>query len=270
MKLLTFALCALASFSVFATPPMAVVNGVDVPAASLEAAVAQAQRRGVTVTTEVRQQLRDQVLAEELMWQRAKAAGLDAAPATLAAIERAKRQAAIEAYIATQVKPVEPTERAIRARYDDIVARLGAKEFRLSLIQTPDEPALRAAAAQLTQGAEFATVARRTSRVPSAARGGELDWISFRQPVRDGDTNGLPTPIAEAVLTLKPGQISAPIALGDSWALVRLDAMRDTLVPDYTAVRDTLRVALASQAIEAQGKQLVIDLMRGAHIRVNP
>lgn len=270
MKLLTFVLCALASLTAFATPPLAMVNGIDVPASALEAAVAQARQRGTTITPDVRQQLRDRVLAEELMWQRAKAAGLDTAPATLAAIERAKRQAAIEAYIATQVKPVEPSERAIRARYDDIVARLGRKEFRLSLIQTPDEAALHAAAAQLAQGAEFATVARRVSRVPSAARGGELDWISFRQPVRDGDTNGLPTPIAEAVLRLKPGQVSAPIALGDSWALVRLDAMRDTLVPDYAAVRDTLRIALASQAIEAQSKQLVIDLMRGAHIRVNP
>lgn len=263
-------LTALAAFSAFAAPPLAVVNGVEVPAAVLDAALAQAQGRGVTVTDEVRRQVRDQVLAEELMWQRAQAAGLDRSPGVQAAVERARRQAAIEAYVATQVKPVVPTERAIRARYDDIVARLGAHEYRLSLIQTPDEAALREAAAQLAKGAEFSTVARRSSRVPSAARGGELDWISFRQPVRDGDTNGLPTPIAQAVLTLAPGQISAPIALGESWALVRLDAVRPTLVPEYGAVRAQLSGTLAVQDVEAQSKALVIELLRNAQIRILP
>ena len=269
LKILVTALSLVAATTTIAASPIAIVNGTEIPRSSLAAAVSSAERYGAPLTPQTRAALRDQLVAEELMWQHARRAGFDSTAATRAAIERARRTAAIEAFVSSRVKPAAPAEQAIRARYEDIVARLGAQEYRLSIIQTPDEPALRAAAVRLAKGADIAAEARRVSRVPSAARGGELDWVSFRQPVRDGDTNGLPTAIAETVVNMQAGQISAPIALGDSVAIVRLDAVRDTLVPDYTAVRDTLRAALIAQSIQAQTRDLLVELMRDAHIRVS-
>jgi parvulin-like peptidyl-prolyl isomerase len=265
--LLTLTLCI--SLIAHAAEPVATVDGIEVSSETFDAALALALSRGQPNTTQTRTQVRDQLLAEELMWQRAKAEGVDRDPATLAAIERAKRQAAIATLVSRHITPDEPSEQALRARYEDIVAKLGPREYRLSLIQSANEAAVRAAEQHIADGASFAAEARRVSQVPSAARGGELDWISFRLPVREGQTNGLPTPLARAVLDLTPGRVSGPIDLGDSWALVRLDAVRETMVPDFSQVRDALRSAFIQQSTQAQTKRFVIELMRDAKIRVN-
>ncbi|WP_227816448.1 peptidyl-prolyl cis-trans isomerase [Nitrogeniibacter aestuarii] len=269
MKRLILLLTTIYSLCAHASPPAATVNGVEIPQSAIDAALAHAVQEGAEASSALRNQLRDQLIAEELMWQKAKAAGLDNTLPTREAIERARRQAAIAALVAQHIKPRPPTEQALRARYADIVSRLGKEEFRLSLIQATDEKAVHDAARRIAKGEEFAALARTVSEVPSAARGGELDWVSFKQPAQAGNTNGLPIELASAVSTMQPGQVSAPIALGDSWAIIRLDSRRNTLVPDFDAVRQTLTDAFVAQSIQAQTKDFVVQLMRNASIKVN-
>jgi len=269
MKRLALMIAIGLSFSAHAATPAATVNGVDIPQATVDAALAAAVRNGAQASDALRKQLRDQLIAEELMWQQAKAAGLDTTEPTREAIEQARRQSAVATLVRQHIQAPAPSEQALRARYADIVSRLGKHEFRLSLIQASDEASVRAAAQRIKKGEGFATVARAVSQVPSAARGGELDWVSFRQPAQPGNTNGLPIELARAISTLQVGDISAPIALGDSWAIVRLDGRRDTLVPDFESVRETLKQAFVAQAIQAQTKDFVVKLMRNASIQVN-
>lgn len=269
MKRLVLLLTTLVALNAHAATPAATVNGVHITRAAVDAAVTRAVQSGATASEALRKQVRDQLIAEELMWQKAKAAGLDETQPTREAIELARRQSAVSALVSRHVRAEAPSEQALRARYADIVSRLGKQEFRLSLIQTGDEARIREAANRLGRGEDFASVARTLSEVPSAPRGGELDWVSFRQPAQPGQTNGLPIELARTAVTLQPGDVSAPIALGDSWALIRLDARRDTLVPDFDTVRDTLAQAFVAQAIQAQTKDFVVELMRNATIQVN-
>lgn len=251
-----------------AEPPLAVVNDVVIQRAELDAAIEASRRAGAEMTPALSASLRDRIVAEALVWQGAQAAGFDSPALTGGSVERARRMAAIEAYVASRIQVIEPTEDALRARFDDIVGRLGPREFRISLIQTPDEAALRAAASRIARGSDFAHEARTSSRVPSAARGGELGWVTFPPPARQGLTNGVPLAIAESIGDLQPGQTSPPIRVGESWALVRVDAVRDTLVPDYHSVRSSLRKAFHMESMQAQSRQLIVDLMRHARVRV--
>lgn len=244
------------------------VNDVDIPRAEFDAELHRALAAGAASGAALESDVRNRLIARELLWQKASAAGFGTAASAGIAVGREARMVAIDAYADSRVTPIEPGEAALRARYDDIVARLGPREYRLSVIQTSDHEALRVASARLIDGADFAREARAISRVPSARRGGEIGWYSFPVPVDEGRTNGLPPAIARAVIALQPGHTSAAIDTGDGWAIVRVDAIRDTLVPAYAEVRETLRTALKAQSMQAQIRQLVLDLLRHARVRV--
>ena len=87
-------------------------------------------------------------------------------------------------------------------------------------------------AARITNDDQFQQAARRFSRAPSAERGGRRDWT----PVE-----GLAAPVANGVLNLTPGSVSAPIDLG---SFIGLYLLRD--LDEGTPVRtDTGRIDYA-------------------------
>lgn len=245
---------------------VAQVNGVEIPRAAFDGEVARLQSTGTAVDATTANAVRHRLIARELLWQKVRASGACGAPAVC---DDASRDALIEAYVNRRVAVVEVTEQAVRARYDDIVSRLGQREFRFSLIGMADAAALRALADRIAAGADFAREARTHSHFASAANGGELGWHSFPEPVIDGRTNGVPAGIAQALAGMQPGQVSPPLRADEGWALVRLDAVRPTLTPDYADMRETLRSLLADQAREAQLRKLIVDLLRHARITVS-
>lgn len=261
---LLLCLCVLASLARAEDKVIASVNGASIARHRLEAAVAQSVRDGAADTPSLRVALRDRLIAEELLWQKARGS----APGAAVDATAEQRARDITDYVAHAVKPSTPDEQAVRNRYDEVVAGLGADEYRFSLIQTPDLESVRSAAGDIRAGQDFAQVARRVSRAPSAARGGELGWVSFRQPAREGRTNGVPLAVARVLAGMKPAQVTAPIPLGDTWAIVRLDAVRPTLIPAYHKVKDDMRLALYRQAVDNATRSLVVDLLRGARVRL--
>jgi len=82
--------------------------------------------------------------------------------------------------------------------------------------------------------AAFAAAAERYSAAPTAARGGRLDWVPL---------GNLPPQVVGQVLTLAPGEVSAPVNLGPFLALFLLRDLEElsatppeTLAVDYAEV----------------------------------
>jgi peptidyl-prolyl cis-trans isomerase SurA len=71
--------------------------------------------------------------------------------------------------------------------------------------------------AQMQQGAPFAAVARQFSSAPSAANGGDMGWISAAE---------LQPELAQAVEQMRPGQLSAPVQVGDGVYILALQSKR--------------------------------------------
>ncbi|HEY2481774.1 MAG TPA: peptidylprolyl isomerase [Caulobacteraceae bacterium] len=106
---------------------------------------------------------------------------------------------------------------------------------------------------QIHKGAPFAAVARQFSNSPSAGNGGDVGWISQGEMAPEVD---------QALESLRPGQISAPIPVKDGVYIIYL---RDRRAGGATSVVDLKQAAIGlpkdasdAQVADAQAKLLAL------------
>ena len=238
------------------------LNGVSISEAAIDAALPAEQRNDLATRSQALQHL----IAQELFWQEAKKAKL----ASPNPSSEATKQRAIQTYIKQNLKPTLPSEAELQARYRAILKNLGPTEYRISLIETHDEATLKQAQSALQNGQNFAHVAQRYSIGATAQKGGEIDWLSFPQPLSVGHTQGLPMAYAQAIVALKPGKVSPPIHIAGRWALIHLDSTRPTLIPDFATTRPMLYRALYIQSVQTASLRLTQGLLKPAKLELAP
>ena len=255
----TLALLALSASLAFAqqsTPapasapdkPLATVNGVPITQSTFE------------------QALKNQLIARELFLQEAARQGLDKDPEVLAVVEQTKRAAMVQRYLRSQIKPTAVTEQDIKVHYEKVKAGYGPKEFKLRVMMLPNAPRAKEIRGQLAKGKDFAELARQWSLAPSATRGGEVGWVSFKTPAKEGETQGLPLSIAQAVEKLQKGKSTAPIEVQGRWWIVKLDDVRPTKVPSYDQAKAQIQRMLVTRELERVTGELATQLSKSATI----
>ncbi len=137
------------------------------------------------------------------------------------------------------------TEDAVSEAY---AARFAAEEARVEfnaahiLVETLEEA--QALRAQLSEGAEFAELARQHSRDPgSGAAGGDLGWFGMGRMV---------APFEAAVVALEPGETSQPVESRFGWHIIRLEDVRIAEAPPLEAVRAELERQVQIDAVMAR------------------
>lgn len=241
------------------------VNGVAIPDTQVTTVL---QQSGLPDTPQARNAITQQLIARELFRQQAaRDKGLESRPDVQQALRDAKAQVLTQAWLKDHIKPAPVTDAQVRERYDTIVASLGDKEYKARLIEVADPAAATAALTRIKGGEDFAKVAQAVSLAPSKASGGAMDWVSFKVPVQEGQTQNLPLPIAQAVASLPAGAVSAaPIAWNNRSFIVKVDEVRPTQVPAYDTVKPGIQQALQAQALERATAALVIQLLAKAKI----
>lgn len=103
--------------------------------------------------------------------------------------------------------------------------------------------------AQLDDGADFATLARRHSADPgSGSRGGSLGTFGRGQMLR---------PIDELVFSLRPGDLGGPVETVLGYHLLRLDALE---VPELSEVADEFRARIQTERMAEAESAYIIHL----------
>jgi parvulin-like peptidyl-prolyl isomerase len=90
--------------------------------------------------------------------------------------------------------------------------------------------------------------------------------VRFKSPPQEGQTYGLPLPIAQALEKMQKGKVSEPIGVGGRWWLVKLDDVRPTKVPTYDESRSSLYKMLSAQELERATGELITRLVKEAKI----
>ncbi len=244
---------------------VAIVNGTQITQAQLDRAVAQT---GMPANANVLQALKQQLIARELFRQQAaKNPTYEKLPAVKQAVQDAHDGAITQAWLKDNIKPTPVTDAQVKARYDAIVASLGDKEFKARVIQVGDDVTATQVISQLKQGGDFAKLAQQYSTAANKARGGELDWVSFKVPAEEGKTQNLPLPLAREIAAMPPGAASAaPVEAGNQRYIVKVDAVRPTQVPAYETARPAIKQALEAAELERATVQVVGGLLKTAKV----
>ena len=167
---------------------------------------------------------------------------------------------------------VEPGEAEIDAEIALVQQRAGVS-YRIAEIGLPagdedrsmDETQALAETlyASLSQGGDFAAAVRTYSRAPSAARGGEIGWISTAQ---------MPPDLAETLSGLSPGQVSRPFPVAGGVTILKLIERRadaaSRIDASDPALRDRVRNRLSNQRTARLAEGLLQELRRDALIEL--
>lgn len=243
------------------SPALARVNDVVITREAVDKVIERTKTFGLKDSPETRQAVVFQLITRELLRQEAARHNLQNDQGVLDIVEDARTNAMIDRIVTQSVKPAPVTEDEIKVEYDKIVGTLGPNEYKARLIQVADEKSAQSIAAEIAKGVKFEDLAKRYSQAPSAAKGGELEWVSFKLPATAGQTQGYPLVVADALTKLIPGSVSGALSEDGAWYLVKLEAQRATTVPSLAATRAGLERQLKQRHLEQETTAFVLRLM---------
>lgn len=233
-----------------AKKPLAVVNGVAVPAMFANFVRQGRLARNANPESLTDESIRDALITVELLAQEAAQKGLDKNASVQAAIEYQKKDILAQAAMEDFARRNPIGEDALKAEYDKAKAKAGTNEYRPRHILVPSEKEARALIAKLTTGkkAKFEDLAKSASKDSSAGNGGDLGWILPANLVPE---------FANAMVKLKKGEITKdPVQTQFGWHVIKLDDSRALDFPPY----EKLKGRINSQMQQMHMRKFVQEL----------
>lgn len=238
------------------TKPVATVNGVGIPASRFEFVVKQnMQQRGEADSPELRKNIKETLINQEIIAQAAAKKGLDKTENFRTMMDLSRGQNLVNAYLHNYVSTHPVTEAEMKQEFAQIKAHMGGKEYKVRHILVKTEAEAKKIIAELKKGAKFSKLAAENSLDPgSKEKGGELDWAPASNFVQ---------PFADAVTHLKKGQLTAqPVQTPFGWHVIQLEDERPLKLPSYDQIKPQLQQRVQQEHI----RKLVSDLRAAAKI----
>jgi peptidyl-prolyl cis-trans isomerase C len=183
----------------------------------------------------------EQLIKQQALVVRAQEQGVDEDPVIRRRVKAAADRALANEYLHRETDS-GITEARLLERYNrDVAGRPGADEVRARIILVPTEKEAQDLIAELRGGADFAVVARRASKDPTAVVGGDLGFNT-----RDG----LTAEIGAVAFALPAGQLAPyPVRGSGAWFVVKAEERRRQATPGFTAMREALTQALSREGV---------------------
>jgi len=222
----------------------AIVNGKAIPSARVDEFVAALTQQGRPDTPELRTAVRDELIAREIFVQEAERKGLTRSTEVARQLEQTRQDILIRAVIREHLKNNPITDAELKAEYERLTKGAGGgdKEYRARHILVETEAEAKSIVEQLKKGAKFEELAKKSKDPGSAANGGDLDW------------NGPDTfvkPFAEAMVKLEKGQLTEiPVKTDFGWHVIRLDDVREPAPPPLEQVAPQLKQEMERRRIQ--------------------
>ncbi len=186
---------------------------------------------------------------QKAMVLRAKLEKLDQEPAIIHQGQIAFERVLADAWLKRKADAAV-TDKALHDRYDhDVAGKPGSDAVRARVILVPTQAEASALIQKLKAGADFADLARQSSKDPSAPSGGDLGYIT-----RDA----VSPEVGAAMFTLGPGEMTAyPVATMAGHFIIRAEGRSTLRTPTFDEARPALERDIRADAIrEAIGSLL--------------
>lgn len=221
---------------------VALVNGTAIPQARMDMRVKAATQQGQPDSPELQKAIREDLINLEVISQAASKNGLDKQADIVQQLELARQSILAGAFVQDYVKSHPVGDDVLKQDYENMKARVGNKEYKLSHILVESEADAKKVAAELKKGAKFAKVAKAKSKDPgSKDNGGDLGWsvpANFVQP------------FAEAASKLAKGQVSAPVQTQFGWHVIKLEDTRELKVPTFEEMKPNLEKRKQQESVQ--------------------
>ena len=195
-----------------------------------------------------------QVINNTLIVRAAQSEGLEKSEPIRQRLQAIERRLVEGAYLEQAAKD-KVTDTAMRQRYRNVTESLrGKEELRVRHILLKNKSEAESIIGKLSEGANFAKLARENSMGPSKARGGDLGYMG-----RDA----MVEPFADAAFGLKIGQVTPlPIETRFGWHVIKLEDRRAMTIQSF----EEMRPRLARQIRAKIAVEIVKNLRRNATI----
>lgn len=227
---------------------VAVVNNKPIPKAREDAWVKELTKQGQADTPELRKQVKDRLIQNEILMQEATRRGIPDKPEMKFMLDVQRQNALIQALLREEIEKTPITDAQIKAAYDAQKAKVGPREYHARHILVENEADAKSIVDQLKRGAKFEELAKKSKDTGSAAKGGDLDWAAPDSFVK---------PFSDAMIKLNKGQFTEiPIQTQFGWHVIRLDDTRETQFPPLEQVAPQIREGLQQQKVQAYVESL--------------
>lgn len=257
-KLLKFAVVVFAAAimsvpALAAEKPFVTVNGTAVSQATADMFLAQGKANGMPDSPEMKNNLREELIRRELMFQAAKQAGfdkksevvsqVDATTRTLLAQLEATKQAIISrAFIEDYLKKHPITDAQLKATYDAYRAKGGDTEYKVRHILVKNEADAKAIIAKLNKGTQFEELVGQSIDTGTKIHGGDLGWSSPAKFVK---------PFADALASMKKGQYTTtPVKSEFGYHVISIEDIRPLKVPSFNEMKSMLHKDAEAMVVE--------------------
>src|SRR5271168_1467421 len=132
------------------------------------------------------------------------------------------------------------TDEAMKKVYDEAAKQIeGEQEVHARHILVETEEEAKAVEAELKKGADFAELAKKKSKDPGAADGGDLGFFTKDQMVPEFST---------VAFSLEPGKISDPVKSQFGWHVIKVEEKRSRKAPDFDQVKAQIETYVTRKA----------------------
>jgi peptidyl-prolyl cis-trans isomerase C len=231
------------------TGPLATVNGVAIPRQRLDLVVRQQTARGATDNDQLRAQLREALINNELLFQEGNRNGTAKRPDVLQQLELSRQEVIANAVINEFLRANPVSDADIQKEYERAKAQTGDREYRARHILVANEADAKAVLADLKKGVKFEEIAQKKSLDEGTRpKGGDLDW---------NVPGNFDKAFADAMMKLEKGKMTeVAVRTRFGYHVILLEDVRPVNFPPLTQVRQQVSQRIVTQKIEAMLRDL--------------
>jgi peptidyl-prolyl cis-trans isomerase C len=227
---------------------LAVVNGKTIPLSAGDVLLKYMKDRGQPDTPELRALVRKQVIDQEILVQEAEKHNLMQSAEFKSQLEFSRRSLIGQVLLQDFIKKNPPDDMEIKAEYDRQRAQVGDREYHVRHILLGTEDEARDVIVKLNGGAKFDKLAKVSRDEASAARGGDIGWVS---------SSSLVSPVSAALVKMQQGQITeTPVKTEQGYHVIKLEGSRSTEFLPFDQVKGKIAETLAQRKVAAFAEEL--------------
>ncbi len=156
-----------------------------------------------------------------------------------AKLQFAKDRLLMDSLLASEGKAAL-TDGNMKKVYEEAAKQImGESEVRARHILVETEDEAKKIAADLKKGADFAELAKKSSKDPGAADGGDLGFFTKEQMVPE---------FSAVAFTLEPGKISDPVKSQFGWHVIKVEEKRARKAPEFDQVKPQIETFVTRKA----------------------